>query len=275
MKKLLTIIMIALLIGGAVFLLVFKGGNKFDGTKETPDFEIKDNGLLLNTDKSRYNPKEEVYFQIASLDKDGDSNCEADLELQISGPEDNDIKLTTEDGTISKTPNCGTSGSSNDPDYTAFIEPVEEGIYDLKLTDLKTNEFVGSFFIVGNSEAELSVTRWGPSKAINDGKTRNPMKFILASANDFEGQLIEAVPVDVEIVWQGAASVSTSANQAGKTLTWDISLKAGEEKDLSYEYLVKPGSSGIMTLGKAKLISGRDEVIYEEEKPWIIVVTDN
>lgn len=270
-KQIIPIIIIAvLLITGAGVLFFIKK----DSASETVDnnYVIKNVGLLLNTDKNRYDLKDQVYFQIASLDQENISDCESNLELTIAGPDDFNLKLSTGESSINPTPDCGTQNSPNNPDYTAFFEPEKEGVYGLKLTNLNNKEFIESSLIVGNIESDITLTRWGASKIIADEDKRYPMKFTIVSASDFKGELVEVIPSGIEVVWQGPAHLEEKDNY--KTLTWDIELSSGKEKEFSYEYIATEQLTGIVGLGKARIIKDNNTV-REETNPWTIIVTKN
>jgi hypothetical protein len=56
----------------------------------------------------------------------------------------------------------------------------------------------------------------------------------------------------------------------GKTLTWDVNLKAGETKEFAYEYIAPQDGEKLYNLGKAK-VNENGKVVFEEDKKWTLI----
>ena len=57
------------------------------------------------------------------------------------------------------------------------------------------------------------------------------MIITVTAKQDYKGQIIEKIPADFKVVWQGSASVKDSGGQARQTLTWNVDMKKGETKN--------------------------------------------
>ncbi|MFQ6050056.1 MAG: hypothetical protein ACE5J0_03435, partial [Candidatus Paceibacterales bacterium] len=109
--------------------------------------------LAINTNKSIYisdkqqGTSDTAYIQIAALDDNGQTICDAELELRITNQELGiETTFSTEEGTIQKSADCGVDNITEKPDYFAYYQVGEPGTYQMKLTNLDTGyEITDSF----------------------------------------------------------------------------------------------------------------------------------
>jgi len=229
------------------------------------------NGLLaLNTNKSIYASNERVEIGLGSLDPTGSILCHSNLKLEITGPDKIKIDLTTENGKIVNT--CSEdSNATLDPDYRTNFIPEKEGIYDLKLKNLDTKVSVESQIEV-KSKQKFSIARTGVTRANPFKSSRYPMILTVKSQEGFKGQVIDQIPASFDIVWQGISKVEVVKEY--RTITWNVDLKAGEAKELIYEYQAPKVSPMFFNLGKASLVENGKKV-FEDSHLWKIIIGSN
>lgn len=192
--------------------------------------------LAINTNKSIYLPNEQAYLQMAVLNEYGHTICNASLKLQIVNPKSQATILSTEDGTIQYSDTCGANNVTDKPDYFAYYQVGEIGIYQMKLTNLDNGyEIEDSFEVrdfVSFDVERISATRINPF-------TANYTMTIKIKANqDFEGKVIETIPDSFEIKSQSSIFnfQIISNDSIFKQLIWEANLKKGENYELKYEY---------------------------------------
>lgn len=262
--------MIALLIGGFI--------SYFWWLKS--DHNYSKGVLALNTDQSFYLSGETVLFQMASLDKNGDTLCNSNLQLEIAVPKQwKKDKLLYQDKQIVTTATCSPDNNvTNEPDYIARYVTSQPGKYKLKLTNLDTGKQVTSEFQVFNPDAainndhpsNLQISRSGATR-INPFKSdRYPMIIKVTAKNGFKGKLVEQVPLDFQLQWIGTAQVTE--NKMHKILSWEVDLKPGESKDFAYEYDAADVSPNFVRFRKIKLLDDVKKQIVIESHHWQVVL---
>lgn len=235
-KKIIPIIGILLLLGGFFVL-------KLNFKKSAIESSFSKGVLALNTDRQEYLPDETVKVQIAALDANGHTVCNANLVLEINNVKEENIQksATCEDGNV-----------TNNPDYVFNLKPGKIGKYNLKLTNLDTGQVTQNKFTITKSRT-LDIVRETAIR-INPLKVeRYPVKLILKAEKDYQGEISDVIPEGFTIPWQGPAKLD------GNKITWQVSLKAGETKVLVYEYTAPKEYLSFYQMG--------------EKGEWQIVVT--
>ena len=198
--------------------------------------------MAVNTDKQKYLVGETAKIQMAVVNTEGKPNCEANLKLTINGTETNKIV---------KSPTCGSVVFDN-ADYFSTFNPDRTGKYILKLTNLDTrNTITSSFNVV--SERNLDITRKTATSItpVKDG--RYPVRLIVTAKSDYIGGVSDTLPEGLTVVWWGPAKVE------GNKISWQVDLKAGETKELVYEYTAPTKVPAVYT--------------FKENGEWTIVAT--
>jgi len=224
--------------------------------------------LSLNTDKVQYSFGEQVNIQITSLNNEGSILCNSSLELSI-------IKegRAIEQPGVTHSSTCDPDNTATlNPDYTAYFAPLEEGEYQIKVTNLDSNDSSELQITVGDNQLDYSISRWGAHRVNPQSANRYPMKLILTANKDFTGKLVDQIPLFLEVVWYGPAKVEES--ESGQTVTWEIDIKEGETKEFTYEYKIPNDTSDNFPLGPSKLVS-KEETYFEEIRPWNITINHN
>jgi hypothetical protein len=192
---------------------------------------VQRGNLVLNTDKALYTPGEKVFFQMASLDENGDTLCDSNLELSITL----NSKLLTDNLPVSPSSTCDPSGIvSNSPDYTTFFKPEEEGTYKITLTNKDNGDLTETEIEVSSSPPDISITRWGPTKIDSTVSNRYPMVITVSANENYTGKVTDELPGNFSFAWYGTAEIGEK--NGSKTKSQPIDLKAGESMELKYEY---------------------------------------
>jgi len=195
--------------------------------------------LALNVEKPKYLTGEKVVVRMASLDKDGQTLCNSNLELTVDG-----AKV----GGVKKSSTCTPDFATYDPDYIYEFTASKAGTYRLKLTNLDTKNFViGETVVV--DQRDLDITRLSPTRIKPTKEPRYSMIISITANKDFKGEISDIVPKGLSIPWQGPASV-TENSDGGKTITWQADLKAGENKEFAYEFTAPQVSPAVYKFGQ-------------------------
>jgi hypothetical protein len=219
--------------------------------------------LAINTHKSIYLPNEAASIGIAVLDSEGHMICDADVTLTITDPSNNETVLSTGNGLINVSPQCGVYGVTNLPDYYTNYTVDGAGTYVMNLTvtavTAKGTKSITDVFTVQNS-VDFDVAR--------DGATRiypsvpYVMNFTIKANKNYTGLIREYVPASFVITPQDGLTVTTVGD--AKILTWTKNLVKGETYNIYYEFDAPDVSPYLFTLGE--LESGG----WKEARKWMI-----
>lgn len=249
-----------------IFSILLMSKNK-KTLEEIPENKFLKGVLAVNTNKSSYEPNEKVILGLASLDSNGDTLCDSNLEITIKGPDGKETKLAAKDGEILKMNSCDESNNvTSNPDYTAYFFPTEEGFYKVKLTNLENGNEKETQFEV-KKDLDFSIERDGATRINPFATDRYHMILKVTAKKDFKGKIVEKLPASFNIIWQGKSVVETEGNK--KTITWEVDLKEGETKELIYEYQAPKNSPDFYELGKAQVFEN-EKKMFEEIRTWQI-----
>ena len=215
--------------------------------------------LAINTNKSVYEPLEEAYLQMAVLDDEGRTVCDADLELEITAPQGSIMLLKTSDGTLARNPECGPNNVIFTPDYYAHYQLAGAGVYRMRLTALTGNgikEITDEFEV--REEVPVVIERIGPTRIYP--LANYTMQLNIQAKEKFQGELVEYLPPEFSVIkqslkWQTATvtrlallkkETATSAREAefsetvingAKEISWqNLKLYPGDELEIIYEF---------------------------------------
>lgn len=194
--------------------------------------------LVINTNKNIYEPNETAYIQIASLDKNGHTLCDSNLELKI----DNQIIP------VQKNNSCGIDNVTDLPDYFAYYKTGTTGAKKIILKNLDNNYQTTSSLIV-KEDVPFVIERIGATR-INPFKSDYQMIIKITSSENFNGTIIETLPDGFELI-------ESNTN-------WDVNLVAGKEKTFKYLYRATKISPEIFSLGPLNIGD------YSESRNWIL-----
>jgi len=216
--------------------------------------------LAINTNKSIYLAQETAYLQMAALTSEGQTICDARLNLEIKNPKSKIKNLSTEDGTIQYSENCGPNNVTDVPDYFALYQVEGSGVYHMKLTNLDNGYEISDSFEVRGSVV-FEVERTGPTRIYPSADYEVVLR--IRANEDFSGQVIEKVPADFEISSSTPGFVSQVLNTE-KNIVWDVNWKAGEKYELKYSFDAPDISPYFYLLGP--LQAG----VFREARQWQI-----
>ncbi|MDD5164295.1 MAG: DUF2341 domain-containing protein [Patescibacteria group bacterium] len=237
------------------------------GDKETIQ-EFTWGVLTLNTNKSVYLsaealskaglPNETAYLQMAVLKDDGHTVCDASLKLEIKNSKSETIVLSTGDGTIQYSGQCGPDNVIDVPDYFAYYPVGEAGTYVTTLTNLDNGYEITDSFEVRDS-APFEVERIGPTRIYP--LANYEMKLKIKANQDFNGEIIEKIPDSFQII-NSESEIRDSNDPNTKEIVWNADWKAGENYELKYQFDAPDVSPYIFLSGPLKI--GQ----FEETRNW-------
>lgn len=169
--------------------------------------------LAVNTNKSIYLPNETARLGFGVLDERGNTLCNAKLTLQVSDPDKNIKKLTTDNSSIKRNPKCIDNYYSLEEDYKAFYKTGKSGRYYLNLTaETKNGTYtISDYFEVRDSVPfEVERTQF-PSRIYPVDSY--PVKLTIKADEDYKGVVYDLVPIDFQITdISGGGKVSRTKN---------------------------------------------------------------
>lgn len=250
--------------------------------------------LAFNSNKSLYKRGDEAYLQFAVLDDNGNTLCDADIEIEINTPGFGVDRLSTFDNTITKNLDCGPNNVIDSPDYFAYYLVDESGEYEIEIVAYTKNgerQAVDSFRAERNPD--ITVERIAPTRIWP--KADYDMDIIVEANEDFEGDLVEIVPKEFKIFNMESGIRNQESGEikkekglipnslfliqdhdSKKELTIkDISLKKGDILNITYSFDAPNVSPEFFLLGELELKIDPNSQIrqltnYREERAWQI-----
>lgn len=217
--------------------------------------------LAINTNKSIYLPGETAYLQMASLDANGHTICDSNLELTV-----NNEVLSTENGKIKYSGKCIGDNVTDTPDYFAYYQVGITGVYQMDLKNIDNGfEITDSFEV--KDEVPLEIERSGATR-INPFKSGYKMTLKVKAKEDFEGTIKEQTPLNFQII-PGTDIKMTNVDEVTE-ISWDKKMKAGEAVILQYEYKAPKESPKIYVLGPVQITDRGNKLIFSEARQWQI-----
>jgi hypothetical protein len=237
-----------------------------EGKTETLEKAFPWGVLAINTNKSIYLPGETAYLQMAALGNDGHTICDANLKLKIKNEKLKiEDELSTADGRIQRSRECGPDNVTDKPDYFAFYQVREPGVYKMTLTNLDNGYEIEDSFEVRES-VPFEIERIGPTRIWP--KTPYEMVLKIRANQDFKGKVIETVPRDFLIVECQNCSPLEKPIQDFKEWAFNIEMKNGESYELKYKFDAPDTSPYLYLLGPLKIGD------FQESRQWQIAADD-
>ena len=219
--------------------------------------------LVMNTDKSIYHPGETVKIGMGTLDSKGHTLCDTDLRLTVTSPWGEKKDFSTQDKTISLSPECGPTTVTNVPDYSAAYDTGVEGEYVFKLKAV-TAEGVNEIEekIPVKAVIAFDISRSGPTRVWPIAPYE--MKLEITANENYQGSFSDFVPDDFAIISIDNNGQSASATGDRKSIDWQVDWQVGKTYTLSYIFNPPDISPAIFYLGKIKVGT------FEEYRQWQI-----
>ncbi len=164
--------------------------------------------LAINTDKSIYLPNETANLAMAVLDNTGDMVCDANVTLTITDPNGKQTVLSTSDNSIIVNPSCHLHNFTLIPDYQASFTVGGVGAYQMDLLAETTDgtRQISDSFQVQNSVA-FDITRQTATRIYPPSEY--PVNLTVKFNQDFNGQIIDYVPNDFNILPSSSSAAPT------------------------------------------------------------------
>lgn len=227
--------------------------------------------LAINTDQATYLPGSTAQLSMAVLNSSGHMVCSADLTLKATDPQGRVTTLSTQDGSIVvNLAECQTYAVTSKPDFQTSLSLPIAGQYQLLLTAVTPD---GTYSL----NDSITVTASLPYTISRQGATRifpyatpytNTITF--TPSETFTGTVTESLPAVFTLNTSALPANATSSAYIGyQTITWDLSLAAGQSAVLSYTYEA-PGVSPMFYLLGPLLVSPPGSSPYLESRPWQI-----
>lgn len=208
--------------------------------------------LVLNTPKSVYRPGETVHFGMGVLNAGGHTVCDASLSLKIQDPDGEQTIFSTEDGTITKSPQCGPKTVTNLPDYAADFVANKRGEYPIELTaTTKSGTYIITDTLYVQEDILFDITRLGPTRIWPIASYQ--MFLEVVPKEDYTGQFEELVPVNFIISGVNEDGSVYEVDSNNKAVRWLVNWQAGQAYTLSYTFDAPDVSPAIFRLGPATI----------------------
>jgi len=231
--------------------------------------------LALNTNKSVYLPHETAYLQMAVLDDEGSTLCDAELKLKIKNKK---LKieqlLSTQNGSIVRNPQCGPNNVIDTPDYYAFYQLGEAGVYQIELiAETENGSRLMQDYIEVRESVLFEVERIGPTRIYPPADYQ--MRITVKANQDFQGEVVETAPAGFGMVsysWDRAAAdkkierqtVINMSSIATFPVVWSVNWQAGQTYQLSYTFDAPDISPEFYLLGPLQIGD------WQEARHWQI-----
>lgn len=200
--------------------------------------------LAINTNKGIYQVGEKVMIGMAVLDEFGTTKCivkegkvtsgTAKVHLSITSPSGKEQDLSTDEGTIIGSKECGDRTVTNIPDFLAKIDANEAGKYTIRMD---AEALLGRKSITVN----FSVQRDAPQYIIErtEFPTRiyprsfYPVTIAITPQKDYSGPVADIVPINFKISDISGQGVTREKGDY-QTILWQVNWKKGETYKLKY-----------------------------------------
>ena len=243
--------------------------------------------LAFNTNKSIYVNEETAYLQLAVLDDEGHTLCDADVSLQIIPPVGSVISLSTSDDTIIRNPECGPDNVIDTPDYYAYYPITEIGWHIVNITASTTNgeRSLEDGFEVAESVG-FDVLREGPTRIYPMANYTMTARILMNE--EYAGEIRDYLPEDFVVmneslsVWQSSSSeylgynefVSTTSDEykysselvnGEQEISWrNLNFSEGDLIEIKYEFDAPNSSPDFFLLGPLQIGN------FSESRSWQI-----
>jgi hypothetical protein len=224
--------------------------------------------LAVNFDQDVYEPGDKGNVHIGILDDEGIQVCDAETHLEVT---DSRGRVKTVDVTLDAKA-CDSANSQNIlPDYSAKYSFDDAGEYTFRLTvDNGEGDRTISKKVEVKEKPDFTISRKAATRLYPFGAA--PMELVIYSENSFEGNVVEYLPKDFEILSSSHAFEKLVADSEGvRAVTWNnLKIEAGKTLTISYEYDAPNISPYFYNVGKINLLDQNGVRVYEEARFWEI-----
>ncbi|MFM2374791.1 MAG: hypothetical protein RLZZ234_786, partial [Candidatus Parcubacteria bacterium] len=244
--------------------------------------------LAINTDKNEYARGEQVAVSMAALSPNGNTLCEAPLELYVINEQNFIRRLPVASSGV-----CNGNNVVDVPDYSASLGAMATGTYELYLEHIEQETgralaHTKTTFTVVDTH-DLSLARSGPTRIYPVEPYE--MRIVVAASTSFDGVLTETIPTDYTVL---ETEGEVQGDGDAQRITFPVSIRAGESQTFTYRfdspdispllYQLGPATlsgvravqtplasleAGTTTLSEVPAVSQQD-VVFREHKQWQI-----
>lgn len=225
--------------------------------------------MALNQNKSSYLPGEAAEIYLTVLNDAGETECQAEINLKITTPSNQEFNLSTQNGSVIKSNECQPKNFTYQPDFKIiFTDTKDEGRYQL-VFEAKTKNGVRQIedFLEVKSDPDFVISRQSATRIFPPSVYE--MKIKILPQTDFTGEILEAVPASFNVFGQQA---KIEVNDNYKILNWSVKLIKNQEYTLSYNFNAPDISPEFYFLGPLRFYPSngvnRLEILFEEPRAW-------
>jgi len=229
-------------------------------TRFIDSFEFYWGVLAVNTTRDRYYPGDRVTFNLAALTDEGDTICDAILELTVITADNYFHTVPVEQSGF-----CGKNNVTDMPDYLAhFSETTALGEYTIQLRHFNTNgelvhQIENSFLV--EEFIPFEIERTAPTRIFPPAPY--DVRINVKANRTFTGDVVELVPRGFIITEAGDALIETRADATA--IIWrEVVMSEGEERIFSYRFDAPNISPYLFLLGPLSLDG------HQELRQWQI-----
>jgi len=216
----------------------------------------------MNTSRSAYEPGDLVDLAIGVLDDRGRTVCDARLTLTVTKPDGTTTTLSTSDGSIVGSAECGPESLTSQPDYLAHVLADQQGTFQTELSVATTD---GPTTVRGQFLMEpltpFRIERLAPTR-INP-KAPYVARLLITPSKEYQGVVQEVMPADFAVS-NLQPTAATDVNNEYRTLEWTVDWQANQTYELAYTFNAPDISPALFTAGP--LVIGD----FTEPRQWII-----
>ncbi len=233
--------------------------------------------LAVNTNKPVYKLNEEVKIDMAVLDELGEIVCGVPVWVEITDPSGETVRLSTEEGMVLETGQCGVKQASLVPDYETRYSADKVGEYRMRvgaITD-KGEEVIQDRFLV-EEEPAYEIERFSGTRIYP--LDEYPMIIRVVPGSSFKGIVREQVPLgfrvreveegELEQFGRGGvvtqASMRVNETEENLRLEWEVDWRAGQEYFLAYMFDAPDVSPNLYKVGGLRFGD------YTEARVWLL-----
>lgn len=228
--------------------------------------------LAINTNKGVYQVGEKVSVGMAVLDDFGTTKCIAKEEkvqpstakvyLTITSPSGKTQKLSTNDGTITGSPECADKSVTNKPDFLAKIDALEPGQYKIEMlaeTILGQKIMTHSFNVQEQAPKFVIERTEFPTRIYP--RSDYPVTISVTPMKNYNGPVTDILPKEFTIT--GISDYGDTQDKGNfRTILWNVNWKAGITYKLSYTIKFPRISPEFYLIGPMTMEG------YKEEMEW-------
>lgn len=240
----------------SIRLEVKEGGKTFVDT-----FDFQWGMLAINPSQTEYTTGDVAQISLAALSSNGNTICDADLNLYIINPLDYISEVPVQRSGL-----CSGNNVVDTPDYSASFTLDTVGTYEMYVEHVSQDGEVLSHtrdtFEVVDDSHDIWIERNGPTRIYPSALY--PMQISVHTEEAFKGILTERVPTNF-IISDTDAHITYVDNM--QELSWNIDVAASSSATFSYAFDAPDISPYLYNVGPAEITSDDANIVVIETLP--------